>query len=57
MNIKPSKDSNGNTTNTFSVINTNGLRFNLRAIFKGDKYGLNDCLINEGEQPDKNKPL
>ena len=33
--------------NTFSVINTNGLRFNLRAIFKGDKYGLNDCLINE----------
>lgn len=32
-----------------SVINDAGLRFNARIVRKGDRYGLNHCLVHEDE--------
>ena len=37
--------------NTFSVVNDNGLKFNVRIVLKGDKFGRNDCLTHEDNDP------
>lgn len=34
-----------------TVTNDKGRKFNVRIVRKGDKYGLNDCLTYEKEDP------
>lgn len=33
------------------VMNEAGRRFAVRCIRKGDRYGLNGCLVHDGEEP------
>ena len=35
--------------NTITVTNNDGREFLVRRVNTGDRYGLNDCLINESE--------
>lgn len=35
----------------YRILTANGIEFNVRIVFKGDKYGLRDCLTHEFEDP------
>jgi hypothetical protein len=33
------------------VVNDKGRTFNVRLVRKGDRYGLNDCLVHDNDEP------
>ena len=35
----------------FQVTNDQGRTFNVRMVFEGDRYGLNDCLTHDNDKP------
>jgi hypothetical protein len=35
----------------FQITNDQSRTFNVRVVFKGDRYGLNDCLTHDNDKP------
>jgi hypothetical protein len=39
------------------VVNDTGLAFNVRLVQKDDRYGLDDCLVHDQDEPLVDPPL